>query len=243
MRADLLDAKAAVDWAIAQLPVLQKRIIRWRQDRHYSISIDIDTEPGQKLYRLSNIKPIDPITSAEAGAIIHSIRSSLDVLACALAARNGHPDSRTTYFPIWKTRADFDDPRSRVLEKIKRLSDVERGIIKSLKPYPGGHDLLCTLHDLDLTRKHRRLLGLSMFPRGVFLSGIINQTVTLYEWDGADEKAVILSTPASTPDGEITVNFQIALNEADVTSSVDCTHPIREFASAAAEIIDLFDGP
>lgn len=239
-RMDLLDAQACVDWAVAQLPVLQERIIRWRQDRHYSVSIDVDTEPGQKLYRLFDIEPIDPIISAEAGAIIHSIRSSLDVLACALAARNGRAGSRSTYFPIWKTKADFDDAGSAVLEKIERLGDIERGIIKGLKPYPGGNDLLCTFHELDLTRKHRRLLRLSMFPRGVFLSGIINQTVTLREWNGTDEKAVILSTPASTPDGKITVNFQIALNEAGVSGGVDCTHPIREFARLALDIIKLF---
>jgi hypothetical protein len=243
MRDDLLDAKAAVDWAVAQLPTLQERIIRWRQDRHYSVSIDVDTEPGQKLYRLVDIKPVDPIISAEAGAIIHSIRSSLDVLACTLAARNGHPGSPSTYFPIWKTKADFDDPGSNVLKKIKRLGDVERGIIKGLKPYSGGHDSLSTLHELDLTRKHRRLLGLSMFPRGVFLQGITNETVTLMEWNGTDEKPVILSTPASTPDGEITVNFQIALNEVGVTRGVDCTHPIREFARLAYSIIERFDGP
>ena len=240
MRADLLDAQAAVDWAVAQLPELQERIIRWRQNRPYTVLIDIETEPGQKLYRLADIKPIDPIISAEAGAIIHSVRSSLDVLACTLAARNGHPDSRSTYFPIWKTKADFDDPGSRVLEKIKRLGDVERGIIKGLKPYPGGNNLLCTFHEMDLTRKHRRLLGLAMHPRGVFLQGITNQTVTLREWNGADEKSVILSTPASTPDGQITANFQVALREAGVGGDNDCTHTIREFAIAATNIIKRF---
>ena len=57
----------------------------------------------------------------------------------------------------------------------------------------------------------------------------------------ADEKPGILSTPASTPDGQIAVNFQIALNEAGVTGSEDCTHPIGEFARAAQAIIKLFD--
>lgn len=242
MRDDLLDAKAAVDWAVAQLPTLQERIIVWRQGRHYSVSIDVDSEPGQKLYRLVDIKPIDSMISAEAGAILHSIRSSLDVLACTLAARNGHPESRSTHFPIWKSRDAFGDPKSRPFEYIKRLSQVDQDvIIKDLRPYPGGNDPLCILHELDLTRKHRRLLGLFLRPYGVFLQGITNRTVTVREWNGADEETVILSTPASTPDGQITVNFQIALNEAGVAGDVDCTHPIREFARAASAIIDRFD--
>lgn len=240
MRADLLDAQACVDWAVAQLPTLQERIIKWRQGRHYSVLIDVDSEPGKKLYRLVDIAPIDPIISAEAGAILHSIRSSLDVLACTLAARHGKPESRSTHFPIWKSKADFDNPKSRPFEYIKWLCEADQAVIKSLAPYPGGNDLLCILHELDLTRKHRRLLGLFLQPRGVFLQGITNETVTVYEWVRADEKPGILSTPASTPDGHITVNLQIALNEAGVTGSEDCTHPIGEFARAANAIIDLF---
>jgi len=67
MRDDLLDAKAAVDWAVAQLPVLQKRVISWRRDKPYSVVIDAESEPGNKLYRLCDIKPLDPLINAEAG--------------------------------------------------------------------------------------------------------------------------------------------------------------------------------
>jgi hypothetical protein len=137
MQDDLLDAEAAIDWAVAQLPILEKRVIAWRRNKPYTVRIDVDSEPGKKLYRLSNIKPLVPIINAEAGAMIHSIRSSLDLLACALAARNGFPDSTSTYFPIWKSQDEFltnRDPRP--LKKIKRLSQVCQDTIKSLKPYP-----------------------------------------------------------------------------------------------------------
>jgi hypothetical protein len=141
MKDDLLDAKAAIDWAVAQIPVLVKRVGAWRQDRPYTVAIDTNSEPGKKLYRLANIKRLDPVINAEAGAIIHSLRSSLDLLACALATRNGHPNSTSTYFPIWKSNAAFLAAPSRhtnpVLEKIKRLSQIDQVIVKDLKPYPG----------------------------------------------------------------------------------------------------------
>jgi hypothetical protein len=191
--------------------------------------------------RLVGIKPFDPLISAEAGAIIHSIRSSLDLLACALAARNRFPESRGTYFPIWKTEADFLNPKSRVLEKIKRLSEIDQVIIKRLRPYPGGNKLLCAFHDLDLTRKHRRLLDLFAFPRGIAFDG--EGPITLEDWSGLDEKAVLVSTPATAPDGEIHVGLQIAFNEAGVTRGQDIAGPIRDFARLANSIIGLFDDP
>jgi hypothetical protein len=241
MRDDLLDVKAAVNWAVAQIPVMTKRVILWRRDKPYTVAIDADSEPGKKLYRLVGIKPLDPVINAEAGAIIHSIRSSLDLLACTLAARNGFLESRGTYFPIWKTEADFLDPKSRVLEKIKRLSEIDQVIIKGLRPYPGGNKLLCAFHDLDLTRKHRRLLNLFVFPRGTAFDG--KGPITLEDWIGFDEKAVLISTSATAPDGEIHVGLQIAFNETGVTRSQDVAGPIRNFARLANSIIGLFDTP
>jgi len=166
----------------------------------------------EKLYRFANIKPLDAIINAEAGTVIHSIRSSLDLLACALAARNGLPESKSTYFPIWKTQIDFADPTSRILEKIKRLSQADQIIIKDLRPYPGGNDALCSLHDLDLTRKHRRLLKAFVFPRGIGLVGF-PYPVTTGEWHGCNEKTVLAATDASHPDGEINIGLHIAFGE------------------------------
>lgn len=60
MANDLLDAKAAIDWAISQIPVLTERIIAWKRDRPYAVRIDTDTEPGKKLYRLTDIKSVPP---------------------------------------------------------------------------------------------------------------------------------------------------------------------------------------
>lgn len=238
--ADLLDVVAAINWADSQLPVLQERIIRWRQSGPYSVFIDTDSEPGKKLYRLVDVKPLDPIINAEVGAIIHSIRSSLDLLACALATRNGYPGSRSTHFPIWKTEADFLDIKSRPYEYIKRLSQVDQDIIKNLRPYPGGNDMLCTLHELDLTRKHRRLLNTIMIPRGIGFEGFAGHVVTIVDWHSFKEEAVVISTLADAPDGEISVTLHVAFDEPGMAQSPDITGPLRDFSRATFEIIRLF---
>jgi hypothetical protein len=245
MRDDLLDAKAAIDWAVSQLPVLVERIISWKRDKPYTPAIDANSEPGKKLYRVTNIKTIDPIINAEAGAIIHSIRSSLDILACTLATRNGHPGSTSTHFPVWKSLADFNAPAGRksnpALEKIKRLSQVDQGIIKALKPYPGGDDLLCALHNLDLTRKHRRLLDTFVFPRGIGLGGFpLGAAQFIPGRAGFNEGSIMFWTDASVPDGDFSIGLHVAFDEAGAVHGHDCAGAIRQFASLAYRILELF---
>lgn len=244
LRPDLYDAEAAIDWATAQLPILTERIIGWRRDKPYTVWIDADSEPGQKLYRLRDIKPMPPIINAEAGAIIHSIRSSLDLLACALAARNSFPDSTTTYFPIWKSKDAFDAPpgdkTNPTLKKIERLSQAHQVIIKSLKPYPEGNDMLCALHQLDLTRKHRRLLDTFVSPRGIGFNPGLRGAVTMGNWHGFHEDAVLCSTTADAPDSDVTIGLNVAFDEMGPLHGYDFTGAIRQFATMAKNILVLF---
>jgi hypothetical protein len=55
MRADLLDAKASVDWAKAQIPILQDRLITWQRQRPYRIVAEPDPvdEQWDRLVSLS----------------------------------------------------------------------------------------------------------------------------------------------------------------------------------------------
>jgi hypothetical protein len=243
MRPDLYDAEAAIDWAMAQLPVLQERIDVWMDDKPYSVRIDTDSEPGKKVYRLCNVKNLPPIVNAEAGAIIHSIRSSLDLMACALAARNGFPDSETTYFPIWKDETAFLAPPGRqsnpTLKKIERLSERNQGVIKSLLPYKGGNDLLWSLHDLDVTRKHRRLLDTFIFSRGIeFTPGLHRPVIS--HWGGFKDEAVLVTTGADQPDSQINIGLNVAFDEAGPLHGKSFTATIRNFASMAKNILVLF---
>src|SRR6516165_9030449 len=103
---DLFDAQAAIEWATRQLVVLQDRIDRWANSYTTRIAI----EGGRKAYYLT-IPPLPPIVNTETGSIINSIRTSLDLLASALAARNGFPGSRSVYFPICQSLATFQKLR------------------------------------------------------------------------------------------------------------------------------------
>ncbi|MFZ0694949.1 MAG: hypothetical protein WAN51_12530, partial [Alphaproteobacteria bacterium] len=171
MRGDLLDAYAAIDWAVSDLPILESKINGWLNDSPYTLFGDLESQPGKKILRLRNVKAIPAIINAEAGVIIHSIRSSLDILAVALAERNGATDPKDVYFPVSASHAAFlDTGRGGGMKKIKRLSVADCAVIENLKPYKGGNNYLFALHDVDVTRKHRRLVSVFRAPSAILVS-------------------------------------------------------------------------
>src|SRR5690242_20543809 len=107
MRDDLLDVYACIKWAVAQINPLKSRLMAWDQIPPYRLVAEPHSEPGKKLLRLRGVIPPDPIINAEAGAIINSIRSSLDLLVNRLAARNGHAGTEDSHFPICRSREQF----------------------------------------------------------------------------------------------------------------------------------------
>ena len=58
MRDDLLDALAAIDWAISDLPILEERLFAWWNNNPYRLFGDLNSQPGKKVIRLCDVKPI-----------------------------------------------------------------------------------------------------------------------------------------------------------------------------------------
>ena len=102
MRNDLLDAQAAIDWAVAQIPCLEKRLVAYLGRRPYDIVMEPDPDQsGRVLMVFYSLGPPDAILNAEVGAIINSLRTSLDLLFTALVEHNtGVELDRDVYFPI-----------------------------------------------------------------------------------------------------------------------------------------------
>src|ERR1700720_4632543 len=100
MRDDLLDAQACVDWAITQKNILRGHLIAWDQIPPYRIVAEPHAEPGKKVLRLRAVVPVPPLINAQVGAMINSIRSSLDLLTSRLAERAGYTGKEDSHFPI-----------------------------------------------------------------------------------------------------------------------------------------------
>jgi hypothetical protein len=109
MRDDLLHAQASIDWAVSNFPTFEKRLNTWVEG-HFDIIIK-ESDSGASHNSLIAIEkePLPFTFNVEAGAYINAIRSSLDILATALAYRYEMPCRIKTkaYFPVAKDASEF----------------------------------------------------------------------------------------------------------------------------------------
>jgi hypothetical protein len=75
----------------------------------------------------------------------------------ALLISHGVKSNRKAHFPIRKHAADFFTAVL-VLENKKWISASEAAAIKHTRAYNGGDNVLFAIHQLDILRKHERLL-------------------------------------------------------------------------------------
>ena len=119
----------------------------------------VKTTRAESPWQIELSRPFPLVVSLQLSDIVHSLRSSLDVLLCEVANfRNvGLSDMA---FPFAIDKAGFDNITSKPPKDspFKKLGDDIIQIISDIKPYRGGNDTLRALHDLNNQDKHRLLL-------------------------------------------------------------------------------------
>jgi hypothetical protein len=247
MRDDLLDAQACVDWTIAQFPAFAERLREWLR-----LNIEVGPEESPAPADYNSIvalqkAPLPLAFNVEMGAYVNTIRSSLDVLATALAYRYGVPKPDNVYFPVARNGVIFNSGRGfKGSEFVQALPDLPRRLIESLKPYEGGNKALWFLHQFDIMRKHRRLLEVEIRPLRLCIVGrepapgdfIAEPTGALR----LNEKTILGRIRKGAPDHEMEFIPHIAVNETGLDRK-PVIAVLHHFANMATFIITLFDMP
>lgn len=248
MRVDLLNAQASVDWPVSQLPSFRDRLNSWLRTNIY-VSFE-DPDPNvPNLVVVAVERELFPLAfMVEAGAYLNAIRSSLDILACALATRYGIPKPDDAYFPVARSEEMFVSGGYKGVDFVKRLPDGERAKIEALRPYQGGNDLLWTLHRLDITRKHKRLIEPAIRPQSIVVSGWASDLDDAFTpvsgYVGVHDKTVIgLLSKTHRDKASVRCTPFIAFNEPTLVKYKSAVTAIQEFADHANSIIALFDNP
>lgn len=245
MRDDLLDAEASIAWAVSSLPSLQERLSSWLD---LNVYLHVEDEPPPATHNpvvLVEKEPLPRAFNVEAGAYLNVIRSSLDILATSLANRHGIRRPDRAYFPHAKSVEAFTQGNYRGHEFVEGLPDGERAIIEMLKPYDGGNGLLADLHSLDIMRKHRRLIAVSLRPLSFSVTGT-GPIADYFQpiatgWVNANEKTAIALIRKDAPDYKMQFTPDVAFSEGAIVNRLPVVDAIHQFASHAASIIRLFD--
>lgn len=249
MRDDLLDAQAAVEWAVTQIPSLQQEFISWQRANPYPVVQEPDPDGGGRDVAVVYDQPFPLTFNAWVGAIINSLRSSLDLLAVALASRNGEKTNRWRHFPIFECLHDMIDPTIGIdgPERKKWLSQRERSAIKSLNPYRGGDWAIWPLHQLDIIRKHERLIAAKPNVAGYLMLGNrFARNLVIPEARRLENKTILCRlNPGeilTATQGNTLLSVGITFNEASLGFiDQEVVSTLRQIAGRIAEIIKLFD--
>jgi hypothetical protein len=246
MRDDLLDAQVAVNWAVAQTVPFQQRVDSWASI-NLNVRIEDTSAPASHNRIIALLKePLPRVFNVEFGAYINAIRTSLDILATVLATRHSISNSAEIYFPATRSAAAFKSGKYKGRKLVNGLPDVERRKIELLKPYQGGHPYLWDLHNLDIVRKHHRLINLSSRPVGF---GRANSSIedfvpnpSLSDWTlRVNEETEIGTLRKGRDDSYIKFFPTVACSEPGSVYRFPLTAAIFRFADAASRIIALFD--
>jgi hypothetical protein len=154
----------------------------------------------------------------------------------------GIPALAKSIFRCAKVWRIFKTPRVG-MAKIKLLSPADQATIASLKPYKGGDDLLYALHHLDITRKHRRLLGVVPFPRGVGiypLDGTIAAATFNSQWTGFGDTVPIAWTDATASDCKVDLGVYVAIDEPGAIYGQQVVVALPKFVELVNSILARF---
>ena len=125
---------------------------------------DDDSDPEFKVLKAKRTSPIPENICLIIGDAVHNLRPALDHLAYELVeietsktAKN-LPENllQNIQFPIAKDSNGVTDAiKSKQMNKVGKQVD---NALRALRPYRGGNDGLCALHDLDRIDKHRLII-------------------------------------------------------------------------------------
>lgn len=236
MRNDLLEAQACVDWAVADIPLLEESIAAWRDSDPYPTFIDVESGTGRKLVKVRERSQLPLTVNAEIGAIINSVRSSLDVLARTLADRGGVRRGKHTQFPVFDSIAEFSHTK-KGLKNIQWLTANQAIIIEKFKPYKGGNDVLYALHQLDIERKHRRLIDVTGQPNFMSVSASQVGVYDIIVMPRLKDDTVVATFSADAADCDFQMSLTIAFGEGLPAAGQPVLRTLRHFCRLAEAII------
>ena len=146
-----------VDRAKKHVAEFNSELQRFADSDPYSVVIQPELAPGLQMMEITVRETFPRNLAPIVGDAVHNLRSALNLLAYDLVRRETRREPPSNVqFPL----ASSSEHLERVI--------VDRGIhlagpsvvraVRELKPYTGGDDLLCALHDLDITGKHHSLI-------------------------------------------------------------------------------------
>lgn len=233
-----------VDWAKGEISALRVEVETYLNSGPTSVKFHYDLGTGSRVYKIVENVPPPKGIQIRTGTIINELRSILDALACTLAKRNGAFSVDDVYFPTAKSALGFNDKA--IQRKIRKLSAADQALISGLKPYPGGNDLLYTLHSADIIRKHQRLVLSANQPRSLQIGSESGWTLdggrvfSIEYKTGPIGKGLVIAELAADYHIDFVASSEIVFSEPFHIEGKELIATMNNFADLVHSILEIF---
>lgn len=163
------DHRLKIERAKTHIRELETLIKAFIKTDPYSIVVENDLDAEQRVWKIRAARKIPPAWSAVVGDAIHNLRSTLDLLLCAVV-RHDDPARQSVNHVHFIVRESKDKFETAITENIKGASSESIRLIHELKPYKGGNEALWRLHKLDIVDKHQRIIPVGAAHRNILLA-------------------------------------------------------------------------
>ena len=207
-----------------------------------SVRMETDHQIGKKLYYVS-LNKIPRMINAEVGALIHNIRSALEIPLTSWQHATATLAKKTFTSPSAIAKLLSLTPMW--AKKIKRLSGVDQATIESLRPYKGGNYFSSLSINWTLPENIRGSWACCPFPEELVL--ILDGSGAAVEfnrgWKGFEDSAPVAWTSIDVPNCKVDLGVHVAIKEAGAVEGEQIIAALRKFAGLVNSIIALFDAP
>lgn len=250
---DLTSPQAKLNWANAQINVLDAEIRLFIDRKPYSIrekakpKLQRDGNAAQRdllskgrFFEIVLTEEVTPEIKTSAGMILQAIRDSLDHLVYALAKKHGATETTDISFVIANSKKNFLGPRAR--KQLRKISDDDRKVIAALKPYKGGNDLLHALHWLNNKSHHREMIVLATGADRFGMDGgpgHVRRMMFLPPGNTFCPDEPIICIDAD-PNVDFSLTATVAFREIVETPGQSVIGTLREFSRLADSIVKQF---
>lgn len=191
---------------------LERQIAEFIESDPYSRVVEIDPNTSEEVHKIKLAKPMPVALPGLAADAVNNMRSALDQAIYTLTG------ARNTYFPIARTQSDFENA---VKGRCKDLPEEIIELIRTLKPYKGGNNLLWALNELCNTNKHSFISPVAMASGGTYVKRITMLSggfdLPRHIWNRTKNEMELLRVqPGTTIDFDFTIATFVAIHDVEV---------------------------
>lgn len=223
---------------------LENQLIEYIKSKPFKVVVESEDGGANHLWTLRVKHDIPIIFAAIIGDVVHNLRASLDLLATELVEHAGQ-DAKNVYFPFGNDSDGLEE-----MIKQKRIDKAGQGvvdIIRELQPYTGGNKLLRSLHDLDITDKHKSLVPVAHYAgiKNFQMSGASGPMLTIQNLHCGPirDGMVLMSLP---PAGNVRIgqsfnpSLKLCLDEDVIDRDEELVETLHKYVNMVEDILQRF---